>query len=122
MSFDRGFLYTGKSFRVGFSIGVLLISMHGTTENFGFKVTFKLVLHKDNLVFKKKRTLIAFRSHWHLEILKQTTTGHLQCSSWHSSTFYPWIFKFCHISIIFSTTSVFNKCRLKSHKTVECKS
>lgn len=60
--------------------------MHNATENFGFKVTFKLefikvqLLCKDNLVFKKQRTLIFFRSHWHLEMLKQIKTGHLQCS------------------------------------------
>lgn len=74
MSFDIGFLYAGKSVRLGFSIGALLISMHNITENFGFKVTFKLelikvqVLYKGNLVFKKKRMLIVFRSHWHLEM------------------------------------------------------
>lgn len=44
-----------------FSISALLISMHNATENFGFKVTFKLefikiqLLYKDNLVFKNER-------------------------------------------------------------------
>lgn len=51
--------------------------MHNTTENFGFQVIFKVelikaqVLYKGNLVFKKKRTLIVFKSHWHLGMLKQ---------------------------------------------------